>query len=141
MHGLFRLEARGVENLPDGGFVLAANHTSNFDPWPLGWPLWPERQLHFMAKAELFNPILGPPLRDGFEYRIVEPASGPLASGQSGVGRLAELPDIVNAVVAAVDGRPIRQPDPAARPPLDPLHPTGRILSRAGVLSSQFVTV
>jgi phosphopantothenoylcysteine decarboxylase/phosphopantothenate--cysteine ligase len=57
-------------------------------------------------------------LRDGFGYRIVEPASGPLASGQSGVGRLAELPDIVDAVLAAVDGRPIRQPDPAARPPL-----------------------
>jgi phosphopantothenoylcysteine decarboxylase/phosphopantothenate--cysteine ligase len=57
-------------------------------------------------------------LRDGFEYRIVEPASGPLASGQSGVGRLAELPDIVDAVVAVVGDRPIRQPDPAARPPL-----------------------
>src|SRR5919198_3980673 len=33
---LFRLRAEGVENLPqDGGFVLAANHISNFDPWPL----------------------------------------------------------------------------------------------------------
>jgi len=70
MHGLFRLEARGVENLPDGGFVLAANHTSNFDPWPLGFPLWPERQLHFMAKAELFNPILGPPLRAGGAFPV-----------------------------------------------------------------------
>jgi phosphopantothenoylcysteine decarboxylase/phosphopantothenate--cysteine ligase len=57
-------------------------------------------------------------LRDGFRYRVVEPGSGPLASGQSGVGRLAELADIVDAVVAAVDGRPIRQPDAAARPPL-----------------------
>jgi phosphopantothenoylcysteine decarboxylase/phosphopantothenate--cysteine ligase len=34
------------------------------------------------------------------------------------VGRLAELPDIVDAVVASVGDRPIRQPDPAARPPL-----------------------
>ena len=40
-----------------------------------------------------------------------------LASGQSGVGRLAELPAIVDAVVAAVGARPVRAADPAARPP------------------------
>jgi phosphopantothenoylcysteine decarboxylase/phosphopantothenate--cysteine ligase len=57
-------------------------------------------------------------LRDTFGYAIVPPASGPLASGQSGVGRLAELPAIVDAVVAAVGDRPVRQPSPAARPPL-----------------------
>lgn len=70
MHGLFRHEARGVEHLPPTGFVLAANHTSNFDPWPLGWALWPGRQLYFMAKAELFNPILGPPLRAGGAFPV-----------------------------------------------------------------------
>jgi len=43
--------------------VLAANHNSNFDPWPLGLPLWPRRQLYFMAKVELFNPVLAPFLR------------------------------------------------------------------------------
>src|SRR4051812_1525111 len=57
-------------------------------------------------------------LRDDFGYTIVEPAEGPLASGQVGVGRLAELPSIVDAVVAAVAGRPVRAPEPAARPPL-----------------------
>ena len=36
---LFRLRARGLENLPGGGYVLAANHNSNFDPWVLGLPL------------------------------------------------------------------------------------------------------
>jgi phosphopantothenoylcysteine decarboxylase/phosphopantothenate--cysteine ligase len=56
-------------------------------------------------------------LRDAFGYAIVEPESGPLASGQSGVGRLAELPRIVDAVVAAVGDTPIRARDPAARPP------------------------
>jgi len=56
-------------------------------------------------------------LRDGFGYRIVEPETGPLASGQVGMGRLAALPSIVNAVVDAVAGRPIRAVDPAARPP------------------------
>jgi 1-acyl-sn-glycerol-3-phosphate acyltransferase len=63
MRGVYRLDAVGVENVPEGGVVLAANHTSNFDPWPLGFPLWPRRQLYFMAKSELFNPILGSTLR------------------------------------------------------------------------------
>jgi phosphopantothenoylcysteine decarboxylase/phosphopantothenate--cysteine ligase len=53
-----------------------------------------------------------------FGYAFVDPASGPLASGQSGVGRLAELGDIVDAVVAAVGDRPVRAADPAVRPPL-----------------------
>ena len=55
LKGLFRLRARGKEHLPTaGGFVLAANHNSNFDPWPLGIPLFPNRFLRFMAKSELF---------------------------------------------------------------------------------------
>lgn len=57
-------------------------------------------------------------LRDDFGYTIVEPAAGELASGQSGVGRLAELPDIVDALVAALADRPIRSPEPATRPPV-----------------------
>src|SRR6266536_1752832 len=54
VYGLLGLEARGVERLPHGGFVLAANHTSNLDPWPLGLPVFPKRWLRFMAKSELF---------------------------------------------------------------------------------------
>src|SRR5919201_6501583 len=70
VRGLYRLRAKGIEHLPEGGFVLAANHTSNFDPWPLGLPLLPHRQLRFMAKAELFNPILGPILRAGGTFKV-----------------------------------------------------------------------
>jgi 1-acyl-sn-glycerol-3-phosphate acyltransferase len=51
---VFRLRVRGVESLPSGGFVLAANHNSNFDPWPLGIGLFPRRYLRFMGKSELF---------------------------------------------------------------------------------------
>jgi len=55
MYGLFRLHVRGSENVPaSGGCVLASNHLSNFDPWPLGMPLWPGRWLRFMAKSELY---------------------------------------------------------------------------------------
>jgi 1-acyl-sn-glycerol-3-phosphate acyltransferase len=53
---LFRLRWRGLEHVPrEGGAVLAANHTSNFDPWPLGLPLFPRRYLRFMAKSELYR--------------------------------------------------------------------------------------
>lgn len=52
---LFRLRWRGREHVPRaGGAVLAANHTSNLDPWPLGLPLFPGRFLRFMAKSELY---------------------------------------------------------------------------------------
>jgi 1-acyl-sn-glycerol-3-phosphate acyltransferase len=55
LRGLFRLRVRGQENVPaSGGYVLACNHLSNFDPWPLGMPLWPNRWLRFMAKIELY---------------------------------------------------------------------------------------
>ena len=66
----FRLRARGIEHLPQAGFVLAANHTSNFDPWPLAIPLFPRRRLRFMAKSELFNPILKPILLGGGAFPV-----------------------------------------------------------------------
>lgn len=72
VRGLFRLRATGREHLPrDGGYVLAANHWSNFDPWPLGMPLFPRRFLRFMAKSELFWFPLGPFLSaaGGFKVR------------------------------------------------------------------------
>ncbi len=63
-------------------------------------------------------------LRDGFGYRIVEPGAGELASGQTGVGRLAELPEIVDAVVAAVADRPIRNSTPPRAHPSGPRRAT-----------------
>jgi 1-acyl-sn-glycerol-3-phosphate acyltransferase len=56
---LFRFRSKGEEHLPrNGGFVLSANHMSNLDPWPLGIPLYPDRQLRFMAKIEMYKPPL-----------------------------------------------------------------------------------
>ena len=68
--GVFRLDSTGVERLPQGGFVLSANHISNLDPWALGYPLFPRRQLRFMGKVELFNPVLGPILRAGGAFPV-----------------------------------------------------------------------
>jgi 1-acyl-sn-glycerol-3-phosphate acyltransferase len=53
-----KMEVYGVENLPrDGAAILAANHVTNFDVFPMQFAL--PRVIFFMGKAELFrNPIL-----------------------------------------------------------------------------------
>ena len=68
---LFRLRATGTEHLPrEGGYVLSPNHVSNLDPWPLGLPLFPKRQIRFMAKAELFKSPLWPILKFGGAFPV-----------------------------------------------------------------------
>ncbi len=57
-------------------------------------------------------------LQQDFGYRMVPPEMGSLASGQSGIGRLADLERIVDAVVDAVGQRPVREPGAGARPPI-----------------------
>lgn len=53
-----KVEYKGLENIPkEGGFILACNHQSNFDPIALGGSN--VRPIHFMSKTELFeNPFL-----------------------------------------------------------------------------------
>ena len=53
-----------------GGFVLAANHWSNFDPWPLAIPFFPRRFFRFMAKAELFWFPLSLVIKAGGGFRV-----------------------------------------------------------------------
>ena len=68
---VYRLGVTGLEHLPpDGGYVLSANHTSSFDPWPLAMPLYPHRFLRFMAKSELFWPPLGWLIRGGGGFKV-----------------------------------------------------------------------
>lgn len=57
-HLLSRMEFAGAENLPASGpVVLAANHMTNFDVFPLQFAL--PRPIFFMGKAELFrNPAV-----------------------------------------------------------------------------------
>lgn len=43
--------------------MLASNHLSNTDGWPLALGVFPRRTLRFMAKVELFRPPLGTLLR------------------------------------------------------------------------------
>lgn len=71
MDVLFRPKAVGVDNVPrEGGFVLAANHLSNFDPWAVGLPIFPWRFLRFMGKSELFWWPLGPLISSGGAFKV-----------------------------------------------------------------------
>jgi 1-acyl-sn-glycerol-3-phosphate acyltransferase len=77
---VYRLRVQGLEHVPArGGFVLAANHTSNLDPWPLGIALWP-RSLHFMAKHEAWKPPLN--------WLIAAAGSFPVRRGEGDVQAL-----------------------------------------------------
>lgn len=59
-----KMEVQGLEHLPpDGPVVIACNHVSNFDVFPMQLSL--PRPIFFMAKAELFKfPLMDVALRD-----------------------------------------------------------------------------
>jgi 1-acyl-sn-glycerol-3-phosphate acyltransferase len=51
---LYRIEVAGAERMPaSGGAIIVANHESIWDPFVLG--LATRREIHYMAKAELFR--------------------------------------------------------------------------------------
>ncbi len=51
----FKVKYTGLENVPEeGGFILASNHINLIDPLTIGLGI-KNRQLHFMAKKELWN--------------------------------------------------------------------------------------
>jgi 1-acyl-sn-glycerol-3-phosphate acyltransferase len=60
---VFRIRVNGQENFPDeGGFILATNHISYYDPLLAG--SWTSRQVYFFAKQELFkNKLFGTLIR------------------------------------------------------------------------------
>ena len=102
---LFRLRATGLEHLPKtGGYVLAANHTSNFDPWALGIPLFPRRWLRFMAKSELYWWPLGALLDAGGAF--------PVERGRGDVEAIARAVELVRGgevVVMFPEGTRVRK--------------------------------
>jgi 1-acyl-sn-glycerol-3-phosphate acyltransferase len=71
MNLLLRPTTAGLENVPrEGGFVLASNHLSNFDPWAIGVPLFPWRFLRFMGKSELFFWPLGAIIQSAGAFKV-----------------------------------------------------------------------
>src|SRR6266498_1582018 len=61
---VMELEVTGLENFPrQGAVILAANHVTNFDVFPMQFAL--PRPIFFMGKAELFrNPVMDMLLRN-----------------------------------------------------------------------------
>jgi 1-acyl-sn-glycerol-3-phosphate acyltransferase len=114
-----RWNVSGKENFPStGGLIVVCNHVSYWDPVVVGSAL--DRQVHFMAKAELFKiPLLGPLIarlgafpvqRRGFNRQSIKCALNLLRS-QRIIGIFPEgtrsrtnnpLPPHVGAVVLAL---------------------------------------
>jgi 1-acyl-sn-glycerol-3-phosphate acyltransferase len=83
---LYRIEIVGAERIPaDGPAILAANHASVFDPFILG--VATPREIHYMAKAELFRWRLLAAAMRSFNGFPVERGGGDQAA-MSEAGRL-----------------------------------------------------
>lgn len=90
---LFRIEVRGLENLPKHGVLLCPNHSSDLDPILIALCLPIDYRLHFMAKEELFhNRLLGwlirtlgafPVNRDGTDIQAVKTAMKVIHEGDN----------------------------------------------------------
>lgn len=63
-HLIMKMDVQGLEHLPlDGPVVIACNHVTNFDVFPMQLSL--SRPIFFMAKAELFKfPLMDVALRN-----------------------------------------------------------------------------
>ncbi|WP_119675151.1 lysophospholipid acyltransferase family protein [Deinococcus sp. RM] len=66
------LEVHGREHVPPPGtpLVVAANHVSALDPFLVARALPPGRFLQFMAKKELFIPVIGDIIRAGGSFPV-----------------------------------------------------------------------
>ena len=51
---IYRVDVKGLENLPKHSVLLCPNHSTDLDPVLIGLCLPLDYHLHFMAKAELF---------------------------------------------------------------------------------------
>lgn len=61
LNALMARQWQGLENLPEHGFILCANHLSNLDPLAVGHMVYAQGHLpYFLAKSELFQlPVVG----------------------------------------------------------------------------------
>ncbi len=69
MKWLFRVESVGWENVPEGGAIIASNHTAFADPIVISAAA--KRQVRYMAKKELFKiPLLSGLIRSLGAYPV-----------------------------------------------------------------------
>ncbi|GMA15773.1 1-acyl-sn-glycerol-3-phosphate acyltransferase [Deinococcus metallilatus] len=67
-----RIEVHGREHVPPPGtpLIVAGNHRTNLDPFLIARSLPPGRHLQFMAKKELFVPVIGHIIRAGGSFPV-----------------------------------------------------------------------
>ncbi|MFC5848412.1 lysophospholipid acyltransferase family protein [Deinococcus petrolearius] len=67
-----RVEVHGREHVPPPGtpLVVAAKHVTGLDPFLVARALPPGRFLQFMAKKELFGPVVGPIISAGGSFPV-----------------------------------------------------------------------
>lgn len=67
-----RIEVYGREHVPPPGtpLIVAGNHRTNLDPFLIAHSLPRGRYLQFMAKKELFVPVIGPIIRAGGSFPV-----------------------------------------------------------------------
>lgn len=98
LDGLARLvsswEVRGRENIPrTGGLIVASNHISFFDPPLVG--IAAVRELHFLAKEELFRPpVFGSLIR---AYNAI-----PIRRGVADLSGLSKAMDVLRGGKALI---------------------------------------
>lgn len=82
-------EVRGREHVPrEGGLIVASNHVSFWDPPLVGTAAM--RELHFLAKEELFRtPVLGPLIR---AFNAI-----PIRRGVADLSGLSKAMDVLRA--------------------------------------------
>ena len=90
---LYRIEVKGLKNLPRNGVLLCPNHASDLDPVLIGICLPINYRLHFMAKEELFqNRLFGrilralgafPVNREGADIQAVKTAMKVIHEGEN----------------------------------------------------------
>ena len=124
---LYRVEIRGVKELPKNGVLLCPNHATDLDPVLIALCLPIDYHMHFMAKAELFeNPLIGwllrtlgafPVQRDGKDVQSVKTAMQVIHRGENllifpegttirgGVGYHDGLPAHAHAGIAMIGVR------------------------------------
>lgn len=112
---LFKVEYQGMDKLPeDSGYILCSNHISWVDPVLLAVGI--KQQVHFMAKAELFNiPVFGPVLKKLGAF--------PVERGKGDTGAMDWAADIIKGGktlaifpegTRSKDGKPLRPKSGAA---------------------------
>jgi 1-acyl-sn-glycerol-3-phosphate acyltransferase len=74
LHIRYRVKITGIENIPEGGCILAMNHTSNYDSLLVGTHT--PRKMYIMAKEELFK-------KRFFAWLITEMGAFPIKRGQA----------------------------------------------------------